>query len=132
MQRWHFYNCKNAPKIVKIINSFDCDGVITIGIYPGIDDVIITGRSFEEKEETLSYLKDKDINNEVYFNKLKFEEKTRISSGIHKGNTIVDKVGYESISNSYVYHIDGSNPRIIRCSNRNLSIDDILRREFVA
>ena len=44
----------------------------------------------------------------------------------------VDKVGYESISNSYVYHIDGSNPRIIRCSNRNLSIDDILRREFVA
>ena len=90
MQRWHFFKCKNAPKIIKRINSFDCDGVITLGIYPGPNDVIITGRSFEEKEETLEYFKDKGITNKVYFNPLKFDDKTRVSSGTHKGNTIIE------------------------------------------
>lgn len=72
------------------VNSFDCDGVITIGIYPGPNDVIITGRSFEEKAETLAYLKSKGINNRVFFNPLRFDEKTRLSSGTHKANTMID------------------------------------------
>lgn len=67
---------------MSFINTFDCDGVITLGIYPGPNDKIITGRSFEERTETLEYLRSKGINNDVFFN--------------------------------------------------NLSIDDILRREFVA
>ena len=70
------------------MNTFDCDGVITLGIYPGKYDVIITGRSFEEADVTLQYLKEKGITNKVYFNPLKFDEKTRESSGLHKANTL--------------------------------------------
>lgn len=70
------------------INTFDCDGVITLGIYPGPKDKIITGRSFEERVETLEYLKAKGIHNEVFFNPLTFDEKTRETSGIHKANIL--------------------------------------------
>lgn len=73
---------------MKSINSFDCDGVITLGIYPGPNDIIITGRSFEESEDTLQYLSEKGINNVVYFNPLKFDDKTRESSGLHKVNIL--------------------------------------------
>ncbi|MEM4261306.1 MAG: hypothetical protein QXG00_08735 [Candidatus Woesearchaeota archaeon] len=72
-----------------IINSFDCDGVITLGLYPGPDDVIITGRSFEEEGVTKKYLENKNIKNKVFFSPHKFKDKTRIKSGIHKGNTIL-------------------------------------------
>jgi hypothetical protein len=76
----------------KLINSFDIDGVIYMGkfegVYPGPYDVIITGRSFEEKHETMEMLRSKKIRNEVYFNNVTFEQKTRKSSGIHKGNTL--------------------------------------------
>lgn len=73
-----------------IINSFDCDGVITLGIYPGKDDIIITGRSFEETNVTLEMLRLKGIFNDVYFNPLPFNSKTRKSSGEHKANVIFD------------------------------------------
>ncbi len=70
------------------MNSFDCDGVITLGIRPDKYDIIITGRSFEESEETLKYLSQKGITNKVYFNPLPFKDKTRESSGQHKAYTI--------------------------------------------
>lgn len=73
---------------MKTINSFDIDGVITVGIYPGPNDVIITGRSFEEANETYAMLQSKGINNPVYFNPLPFDKKTRKSSGEHKGKII--------------------------------------------
>lgn len=76
-----------------IINSFDIDGVINLGdlggIYPGPQDIIITGRSVEEEAETYTMLHRKGIYNRVYFNPIKFDEKTRKSSGIHKGNTLL-------------------------------------------
>ena len=77
----------------KSCSSFDIDGVIFMGwnlggVYPGPDDIIITGRSFEEMKETLDMLNEKGIKNIVYFNSLKYEAKTRESSGIHKANTI--------------------------------------------
>jgi len=54
------------------INTFDIDGVIFLeehdGIYPGPIDIIITGRSYEETEETLAMLNRKGIKNKVYFN----------------------------------------------------------------
>ena len=54
----------------KIINSFDIDGVIFMdkydGVYPGDKDVIITGRSNEERSETEAMLKSKNITNELY------------------------------------------------------------------
>lgn len=75
-----------------MINSFDFDGVVSLGIFPSNDDVIITGRSFEEEEETLKFLRNRNINSVVYFNPKKFNEKTRISSGEHKAN-IINKLG---------------------------------------
>ena len=73
-------------------NSFDIDGVLYMGefggIYPGPSDVIITGRSYEEEPVTRKMLADKGITNPVYFNPLKWVDKSRETSGIHKGNTI--------------------------------------------
>ncbi len=70
------------------MNGFDCDGVITVGLYPGPDDIIITGRSFEEISETEIMLKNKGILNKVYYNPLKFNDKTRESSGEHKASIL--------------------------------------------
>ena len=72
----------------------DIDGVIhlgnkTCGIRPGPSDVIITGRSYEEEEETLAFLRKNGINNVVFFNQVQYEEKSRESSGWHKGQTIL-------------------------------------------
>lgn len=71
------------------IVSYDLDGVLSIkgnfGLNPGNNDIIVTGRSYEEMAETLYYLRAvRKINNIVYFNKVKFEEKTRLSSAEHK------------------------------------------------
>ncbi len=83
------------------INTFDIDGVIFLddhdGIYPGPNDFIVTGRSFEEREETLAMLNRKGIKNEVYFNQERFDDKTRVSSGQHKAKTIIAliEMGYE-------------------------------------
>ncbi|MDR2492631.1 MAG: hypothetical protein LBD25_04140 [Coriobacteriales bacterium] len=67
------------------INSYDLDGVITLGITPGPDDIIITGRSFEEARETYRYLHSRGILNAVFFQPRPFASKTRESSGAHKG-----------------------------------------------
>jgi len=75
-----------------VINSFDIDGVIYMGkyggVFPGPHDIIITGRSKEEKSETLAMLSSKGITNEVYMNPTPFDQKTRESSGRHKGQTL--------------------------------------------
>lgn len=70
------------------INSFDLDGVISVGLHPGPNDVIITGRSFQEAKETYAFLHSRGIFNCVFFNPLQFDEKTRESSGIHKAKII--------------------------------------------
>jgi len=75
------------------VNAFDIDGVIHLGdgvcgIHPGPSDVIITGRSFEEEAETLAFLHRNGIHNPVFFNQCHYEDKTRKSSGWHKGETI--------------------------------------------
>lgn len=75
------------------MNSFDIDGVIyinkdIIGVYPGPDDVIITGRSFEEFEETEKMLEHRGIKNLVFYNPLPFDQKSRITSGVHKAITL--------------------------------------------
>lgn len=69
------------------------DGVIYLGegltgVYPGPDDIIITGRSYEEAVETYKYLNSRGIYNQVYFNPLPFDRKTRETSGLHKSNVI--------------------------------------------
>jgi len=86
----------------KVINSFDIDGVIYMGdaftgVFPGPDDVIITGRSRDDEGEiTTKMLTNRGIYNKVYMNPLKFDEKTRKSSGQHKGRTLfhLEQMGY--------------------------------------
>lgn len=74
-------------------NTFDIDGVIFInkeigGLHPGPNDVIITGRSYEEKDETHKMLMQRGIHNPVFFNRIPFVQKSRESSGQHKANII--------------------------------------------
>jgi hypothetical protein len=84
----------------KMINTFDIDGVIYMGkyggVYPGPDDIIITGRSKEEEAETLEMLRYKGINNTVHMNPLPYSQKSRKSSGQHKGRTLyyLEEIGY--------------------------------------
>lgn len=78
---------------MKKINSFDIDGVIFMGpgvggVYPGPDDVIISGRSVDEVVETTRMLESKGITNKLFLNPLRYSAKTRESSGEHKANTI--------------------------------------------
>lgn len=75
-----------------MINTFDIDGVIYLGkydgVYPGKNDIIITGRSYEEAEKTNKMLESKGITNKVYFNPLPISLKTRATSGLHKARVI--------------------------------------------
>lgn len=74
------------------ICTFDIDGVICmgdwVGVRPGLFDVIITGRSYQEKEETKAFLASKGITNTVFYNPVKFKDKSRESSGEHKARVI--------------------------------------------
>lgn len=58
------------------------------GVYPGPHDIIITGRSFEEQNETRALLRSRGILNEVFMNPVPLSESTRTKSGIHKGETM--------------------------------------------
>ena len=77
-----------------VINTFDIDGVIYfdndyLGVRPYDHDIIITGRSlYDESVSTLNMLKKRGIHNQVFFNPVYFDEKSRESSGLHKGKTI--------------------------------------------
>ena len=75
------------------IQSFDVDGVIYIskdimGLKPYANDILLTGRSFEERDETMAMLEHKGIYNKIFFNSIPYDQKTRESSGQHKGKTL--------------------------------------------
>lgn len=75
------------------MNSFDIDGVIYMGnglygVKPHSDDIIVTGRSFQEQEETNAMLREAGILNKVYYNPLLFDNKTRELSGEHKARVL--------------------------------------------
>lgn len=76
------------------VNTFDIDGVILFdepginGVMPNPNDIIITGRSIDEADETLEELGKRGIFNKVYFNPIPYEQKTRKSSGEHKARVI--------------------------------------------
>jgi hypothetical protein len=78
---------------MKRINSFDIDGVIyfgqeDLGVFPGPEDILITGRSFEESPKTLEMLRSRGIHNQVFFNPLHEKDKTRESSGQWKAKVL--------------------------------------------
>jgi hypothetical protein len=73
------------------VNCYDFDGVVSIGINPEKDtDVIITGRCIDESEEIYKILRERGINNPVYFNPIFYldrgdkSEESWKSSGRHK------------------------------------------------
>jgi len=75
------------------MNGFDIDGVIYFGntrpgIRPGSDDVIISGRSYQEADETFAFLRTFGIQNRVFLNPINFLDKTREKSGLHKAKTL--------------------------------------------
>jgi len=67
---------------------YDIDGVISVGVYPSKDSLIITGRSYEEAQETMLYLAQKGVSNQVMFNPLPYNQKTRETSGRWKAKCI--------------------------------------------
>lgn len=84
---------KSKESYIKMKSSFDIDGVLYLGdsisaIRPGPEDVIITGRSVEEAKKTLGFLRSRGINNQVFFNPIPKEEKTRRSSGQWKARCL--------------------------------------------
>jgi hypothetical protein len=101
-----------------MINSFDIDGVIYMGeyggVYPGPSDIIITGRSFEEELATLQMLKKKGINNEVFFNPIPFDQKSRESSGKHKANILNDLRLFKGIKIGIHFEDDPIQAAVIR------------------
>lgn len=71
--------------------AFDIDGVITQGHYPSPNDIIITGRSYEEEYETTKFLHSIGLFNKVYFNQsVTINEKNFVTSGMHKAKTILE------------------------------------------
>ena len=55
------------------INTFDIDGVIYMGegrtgVRPHHNDLIITGRSYTQEDETMTFLRKYEIWNDVHFN----------------------------------------------------------------
>lgn len=81
------------------VNSYDIDGVILMGelngLRPGPEDIIVTGRSFQQRSETLAILRARNINNFVFFNPLSRMDPNygRVASGKHKAKTITNLLG---------------------------------------
>jgi len=82
------------------MNSYDIDGVIYLGegrkgLLPRDEDVIITGRSFEEEDETQAQFVVLGIPLmcDVWFAPWEKSHKTRRLSGLHKANTLNRLIG---------------------------------------
>lgn len=85
----------------KMINSYDIDGVIFMGdkftgVNPGPDDIIITGRSKDDRAETETMLLKRGITNPLYMNNKSGDYNSRRQSGIHKAMTMfyLEEIGY--------------------------------------
>jgi hypothetical protein len=86
------------------INTFDIDGVIyfgdeVTGVRPCEDDIIITGRPYHDREETVGMLEHRGIYNKLYMNPLDRDDSNygREASGIFKAHTLtmLMNMGYE-------------------------------------
>ncbi len=75
-----------------------------IGLRPQAEDVIITGRSVNEMEYTLKWLRSRNIRNSVFFNNILFNEKTREKSGIHKAKTLNNLI--DNVKLDIQFHYD--------------------------
>lgn len=91
------------------MNAYDFDGVITKGVRISADDIIITGRSFEEASIVYDYLKKENLPLvAVYFNPMNVitretdTEKSQIHSGMHKVN-VLNSLRKNNVKISFFY-----------------------------
>jgi hypothetical protein len=75
------------------INTFDFDGVVYFGrenpgVRPSPGDLIITGRSYEERSKTEEWCARYGITNDIIFSQIPLALKTREISGYHKALTL--------------------------------------------
>ena len=75
------------------VNTFDFDGVVYFGdnnpgVRPAPEDIIITGRSFEEREKTEFWCDKYGVRNRIIFSQVPIHLKTREISGYHKAITL--------------------------------------------
>lgn len=75
------------------LNTFDFDGVIYMnpditGVYPGPGDLVVTGRSHEEGDKVKVRLQERGLNNITFLNPIKWSERTRETSGMHKARVL--------------------------------------------
>lgn len=112
-----------------MFNTFDLDGVVIVDgrivLRPNPDDIIITGRSVEESIGTLRLLRTNGVMNQVFFNPIRFHDKTRESSGIHKANTILSLCNSKA-KNMIGFHYEDDEIQIKAIQDRFLEF----REEF--
>lgn len=70
------------------MKGYDIDGVITAGIVPERNAVIVTGRSYEQSAETYAMLRARGIHNAVFFSPMFFHERNLSQSGKWKAFVI--------------------------------------------
>ena len=107
------------------MNIFDLDGVITIGLMPTKFDKIVTGRSIEEKPETERYLMKLGLNNEVFYNPIPYDKKSRTTSALFKVDLMdwLIKKGYDI---KLLFEDDPIQAKIIRHKS-NVTVIDIVQ-----
>ena len=112
---------------MKTINGFDFDGVVSIGICPGPDDVIITGRSFDEAAYVNSVLKNRNIFNAVFFNPITTAdretgtERSRSCSGNHKAR-VINQLARNNIFVSIFFEDDEIQKEIIEAECKDQGV----------
>ncbi len=79
------------------INTFDIDGVIYMGegrtgVRPHHNDLIITGRSYTQEDETMTFLRKYEIWNDVHFNPISRDDPkySRQESGKWKAKVLTN------------------------------------------
>lgn len=93
------------------INTFDFDGVIylgekILGLTPQRNDIIITGRTFEEKEIVERILLHRGIFNQVYYNPTPKCIRTREQSGQHKGLVLMHLINEKGVKHGVHFEDD--------------------------
>lgn len=109
------------------INAFDYDGVVSLGITPGPNDVIISGRCFDEAPEINKKLRERGIFNAIYFNPISYElrgdhtEACRKISGHHKV-AIVCMLKINGITVKNFFEDDNIQAKIIKKVHKDVNI----------
>ena len=111
------------------MNVFDFDGVVSTGNYsPQSNDVIVTGRCFDECEVVYSYLQENNLSGvAVFFNPISISFRgdhtigARTISGLHKTD-VIDKLRKNGCFIDKIYEDDPLQAKLILNSFPNLEL----------